>query len=575
MALTAKTNTLTGPSSTGNSATTDPGFQPKALMIWSGLQTATGAVADAQFGFGVASSTTTENVGGYNSDNGTASSDVVRVFNTAHLIQQYTAGTTTLNVNASLTSFDATGYTLNWETLTTTSPKYNYLALGGSDITNVISGNFAASTSTGNQAVTGVGFQPDIVFFFFGLNTTSVATNSNTCFGVGVAKSASQRWAASVGLQHNVATMNHRHAFYNNACLVHPQAGANSIEALADFVSMDTDGFTINWSDAPGQADLVGYLAIKGGQWKVGTDTQKTSTGTKATTGTGFAPQGVLFASNCDTTANSNSVTDNARMMMGVSTGASNNTALWTGDQDNVADANASTIMSDTKALVMATEAGASPTTNAEAAISSLDSDGFTLDWTTADATAREFGYVAFGAWQVGTNTEVLVPNADPDVNTGWPDNGGNTYTKVNSDDGDTSYIYTPTLNSKVTYPTQNSAISSGTIHGVTVKYKVKALDPVSALTRAVIRVGGTDYVGQTDDTSGNNTSYLEFAKTWYTNPNTGVDWTWSDIDSMQIGIEKMNTAGQRATYIYAVVDYTPSGSPAGTSKNILTLGVG
>lgn len=367
-------------------------------MIWSGLQTAAGAVADAQFGFGVASSTTTENVGGYNSDNGTTSSDVVRIFNTAHIIQEYTAGATTLNVNASLSSFDANGFTLNWETLNTTSPKYNYLALGGSDITNVMSGNFAANTSTGNQAVTGVGFQPDIVFFFFGLNTTSVATNANTCFGVGVARSSSERWAASVGLQHNVATMNNRHAFYNNACLVQPQAGANNIEALADFVSMDADGFTINWSDAPGQADLVGYLAIKGGQWKVGTESQKTTTGTKTTTGLGIAPQGVLFASNCDTAANSNSITDNARMMMGVSTGASNNTALWTGDQDNVADANTSTIMSANKALIMATENGATPTTNAEAAISSLDSDGFTLDWTTADGTEREFGYVAFGS---------------------------------------------------------------------------------------------------------------------------------------------------------------------------------
>jgi hypothetical protein len=40
----------------------------------------------------------------------------------------------------------------------------------------------------------------------------------------------------------------------------------------------------------------------------------------------------------------------------------------------------------------------ATSTTDAEADLSSLDSDGFTLDWTTADAVAREFIFTAFGS---------------------------------------------------------------------------------------------------------------------------------------------------------------------------------
>jgi hypothetical protein len=80
------------------------------------------------------------------------------------------------------------------------------------------------------------------------------------------------------------------------------------------------------------------------------------------------------------------------------STGSSNNVAVWTGDQDAAADSIADTIMSSSKCLVLATEGtSASPTTNAEAALSSFDADGFTLNWTTADSTARVFGYVAFG----------------------------------------------------------------------------------------------------------------------------------------------------------------------------------
>jgi hypothetical protein len=159
---------------------------------------------------------------------------------------------------------------------------------------------------------------------------------------------------------------------------------------------MDSDGFTINQTVAAGVNSLVPYIAIKGGQWKVGTDTQKTSTGTKATTGVGFQPSGLILGSVCDTQTAGSAA--NARWSFGATDGT-RSVATWTGDSDNVADAITNTIMSSTKAIVLATEGtSASPTTNAEAAISSLDSDGFTLNWSTADATARVFGYVAFGS---------------------------------------------------------------------------------------------------------------------------------------------------------------------------------
>jgi hypothetical protein len=131
MPISVKTNQLTGPAVTGNSATTDPGFQPKALMIWNGLQTATGATADAQFNLGFASSTTTEVNYGYNSDDNVATSDVVRVFTSANdIVRNCTSGTVTTNIAASLNSFNATGFTPNWNTVTTANPLFNHLALG-------------------------------------------------------------------------------------------------------------------------------------------------------------------------------------------------------------------------------------------------------------------------------------------------------------------------------------------------------------------------------------------------------------------------------------------------------------
>lgn len=404
MALSAKTNALVGPLTTGDSATTDPGFQPKGLFVWNGLQTALGALADAQFSLGVASSNTTERTAGYNSDDNVASSDVVRNFNTSNILQNLTSGTTTTNNAATLTSFDANGFTLNWGTLNTVLPDYNYFALGGSDITNVMSGSFASNTTTGNQSVTGVGFQPDIVFLFGTLQATSAASNNNSQYSFGVMTPTAQ-WSTATKSQNAQTTMNTSRAFSNTRCFTMVASASNIVFQDMSFVSMDSDGFTFNINTAGGLAILIGYMAFKGGQWKVGTETQKTSTGTKATTGVGFQPSGLILASVCDT--QTAGTADHSRFSFGATTGTSNNVSLWTGDADNVADSIADTIMSNSKCITLATEGvAAATTTQAEAALSSFDSDGFTLDWTTADATARVFGYVAVGANAVaGTAT--------------------------------------------------------------------------------------------------------------------------------------------------------------------------
>lgn len=402
MALSVKTNQLTGPAVTGDSGTTDPGFQPKGLFIFNGLQTADGAATDAQWNLGVTDATaTTERTAGWNSDDNTASSDVVRHFRNGEVIRNTTAGTTTGQITAELTSLDATGFTLNWTTVAVSSAKYNYLALGGSDITNVVTGTQAADTTTGSMVVTGLGFQPDVVFLFATLQTASGSANNNSQYGFGVMSAAGDQWTMAGKAQNAQATMNTSRMFWNTRCLALPSTVASTVFWEASFTSMDSDGFTINIDTTDGTALLIGYMAIKGGQWKVGTETQKTTTGTKATTGVGFLPSAAIFGSVMDTQLAG--AADNNRQMFGVSTGASNNTALFAGDSDATANAVASTIMSSTKCIVMGTEAGASPTTQAEANISTFDSDGFTLDWTTADATARVFGYVALGA-----NTAVL-----------------------------------------------------------------------------------------------------------------------------------------------------------------------
>lgn len=395
MGLSVKVNQLTGPGATGSAATTDPGFQPAGILLWNPLATATGATAGANFNIGFGTASTARNHMGYSSTDAAATSAAGRSLSTVHVLRAATSGTSTANLSADLTSLDATGFTLNWGTLTTTSPLFNYLALGGSDITNMKAGSFASGTTTGNVSATGVGFQPDIVFLCISLATANGMAVNNNNYSIGVMTSSAQ-WAMGVKTQNAQATMNTSRSFRNDRCLVVVSSITDTLAGEFSYVSMDADGFTINQSVAAGTNSVITYLAIKGGQWKVGTDTQKTSTGTKGTTGVGFTPSAVILGSVCDTSTAATAA--NSRLSFGVSDGT-RNVATWTGDSDAVPDSISNTIQSNTKCIVLATEGtSATPTTNAEASMSSLDSDGFTLNWTTADATARVFGYVAVGA---------------------------------------------------------------------------------------------------------------------------------------------------------------------------------
>ena len=414
MAISVKTNALVGPAVAGDSATTDPGFQPKGLILWSGLQTAIGSLADAQWSLGVAGSSTTERSAGWNSDDGTASSDNVRYFSTTEILKNMTAGSVTVNNAATLASFDATGFTTNWATLNTALPEYNYFALGGADVTNVETGSFAANASTGNQSVVLSGaFQPDVVFFFVTLLTAAGVGNNNSQYGLGVMDSGGRQWAIGGKAQNAQTTTNTSRLFYNTRCLAIPLTTTNGVFFDMSYVSMNSNGFTVNIDTSDGTQVLIGYMAIKGGQWFVGTDTQKTSTGTKTTTGIGFTPEAVLFGSVCDT--QTAGTADNYRLVFGAADGT-RNTCLWAGDGDNQANAVADTIMSSTKCVVLATEG--TPTTNAEADIDSFGSGEFTLDWTTADATARVFGFVACASNSSGSAIKTIDGLAKASVKT-------------------------------------------------------------------------------------------------------------------------------------------------------------
>lgn len=143
----------------------------------------------------------------------------------------------------------------------------------------------------------------------------------------------------------------------------------------------------------------MAYLCLAdsagGTTFKAGTETQKTSTGTKATTGLGFAPGALIVAGIGKTNVAGASQNDDY-----LSIGAYDGTihaAWWRGSKSSQNPTSTATRYVTDKIL---THSQPPSTTDAEASVASLDSDGFTLNWTTADATARAFGYLAIQSEQ-------------------------------------------------------------------------------------------------------------------------------------------------------------------------------
>ena len=104
-------------------------------------------------------------------------------------------------------------------------------------------GTFTASASTGNQSITGVGFQPKLVEFRC---VEEVTDRLSTCSG----------WATSSTARGFILSTSDQGTIGDQAV---EDSTTNCIKTLdnvggtrreADFVSMDADGFTINWGTA-------------------------------------------------------------------------------------------------------------------------------------------------------------------------------------------------------------------------------------------------------------------------------------------------------------------------------------
>jgi hypothetical protein len=294
---------------------------------------------------------------------------------------------------ADLTSLDSGGFTLNWTTADATARVISYLVLGGSELTSSKITQFTFKSSAGSQAYTGTGFKPDVVLVLdagrigtasWPITESNQVQNSFGWFTASAQAESNQRMS-------NVSPSATRSRQVTSDMVAVIANGSDSVVINANETSMDNDGFTLNFT-ASNAASIAPYIALKGMQVSVGTITQPGSTGVQTIAGLSFTPAAVILMSN--NRAAGTSVVATARQSMGWTDGT-NQTAVWFAEQDNTVSPAEHTVLDRTVAIKMETEG--TPTVNAAAAFSRWLPTGFEINWTAADATARQVLYVALG----------------------------------------------------------------------------------------------------------------------------------------------------------------------------------
>ncbi len=282
--------------------------------------------------------------------------------------------------------------------------KYMKLNLYGQVMTRV--GSFIKSNTTGNQIVTGIGFQPKALIFYWTRQTaTGFSADVNAGFGLATYYNNSvQQSAVSVTMRNNANKSDQGRRFSVSNCIIFlDRGGPPTLRARAEFVSFNSDGFTINWLTNVTDSYIVNYIAIGGDIIaRAGNFNLTTATGTQTVTGVGFQPDFVLFnwshAGSFDTNI--------ARSSFGIgyAKSASEQGALTQAGSDNEGNNDDKRWQQRTNSCILILTTANPPAQDAIVAFDTFNTNGFSINKTDPPSTTIPIFYLAIkgGTHKVG-----------------------------------------------------------------------------------------------------------------------------------------------------------------------------
>lgn len=405
-----------------NNAISAIGFQPKILwMCGIAISNFPDWSTDLRHSIGFTTGTTSNYSIGIGSDEGVTTSNTFRRAQNNYCFCHGSSGSTT-GALIKLKSFDAGGASFTYDRNDSNGYELPYIAIGGTDITNVASGSFtpAAGTAPYTQDITGLGFEPDMVFFLSAVTnpptSPGVTSISNQVWMQGAAKTGGNQHVMAYGSVDNVGTSQSNRSQRTDSCILWYSPGVDdTIDGRASYTGTVTGGFRITWQQAPATRPTNGvfYLAVKGGQWDVGSLVQPTAAQpqTQAISTLGYAPKGLFFYSNQQTAQTTSTADLKFTWGAASSSAAADQWVVLGGDEDAMATMTSVRMAGPTYCIASqnndSTPADADLTSRAS--LQSFDTGaGFTLNWNVTTATARQVLYVACGDSQVNAIVKVV-----------------------------------------------------------------------------------------------------------------------------------------------------------------------
>ena len=254
-----------------------------------------------------------------------------------------------------------------------------------------------AKTATQTQAITGVGFLPKVILFWWNgsVDTTGDYESALTTYnlGFGAAISSTSRFCV-MGISEGAQTDSDCLCSQNNTEFMRAYTNTGTLDGILDLSTMDADGFTYIVDDQFTQAYRISYLALGGDDLTgvyIGNAPFPGSTGNYGITGVGFQPDAVIVGSTFDSAASTN---NGLQMCVGMATGASNQGVVY-GSADDAAATTVTTGYGYTDLYGRGT--------SYHGELVSMDADGFTVNHKQGTS-VYYFHYVALkgGRFSVG-----------------------------------------------------------------------------------------------------------------------------------------------------------------------------
>ena len=420
----------------------DSTLTPKVLWLWATSNTSNATFADdLVFSYGFSDGTDDACVACIAED-GIPSSDTSGVIRNDSCICIQDANTpNTTSARASVVSFGAGQFVLDWAVSDAVGIIIHYMVAGGTDITNVkVLNTTVATTAIGDQGYTGVGFQGDFINTIIGHHAQTINTPTGNAVvwqcNIGFATSSSDEFAWGGHSEDGSGSSEASHLVKPGSIIFSSEAGsADDLLMAASFVSFGADGFTFNYSNGPDASTQVfSALVIKGGLWNVGTGAVPSPTGNQTiTTTSGRDPEGVMmFTWGTTTTDTADTFAAHMRFCIGAADNALHENCISTHDTAS-AGTMVTTMFSSVTKIIHAHTANAtasSSTTLAEADIVDMDNDGnFIINWTTTLNGMRYAWFAVskvFGGEPPAAPTDIrrpLVINVTDVLNVQWSKN--------------------------------------------------------------------------------------------------------------------------------------------------------